>query len=409
MKSVMATLLNGTFYDDGSSLGSTEVSNVVSLFLYSAIAASLPKEEDFPYTIRVESLITESHGSSSMASVCGGSLALMDAGVPVRAPVAGIAMGMLLGDKGGVSDENALILSDILGTEDALGTMDFKVAGDREGISTFQLDIKCEGLTFETMERALAQAREGRLHILDGMDKVLPGPRKELPPSVPKMARFSIPADSIGKVIGPGGRQIRAVIEDFNLVNMDVSEDGSIQLTSMESDKLTEAETFVKALVAGGGPSGGGGRGKREPRPKYQGPEAEEGKVYKGKITGIHSWGVFVEILPGAEDGSYPGLEGLCHVSELHVERVRNTEGFINSLGTDELEVKYLGINEKGQHRLSRRAVLEDRLGLPSRTLDNKNGGKAPPRKETASPPQSSMSKDEVDVIAAAIEDVQDL
>ena len=342
-----------------------------------------------------------------MASVCGGSLALMDAGVPVKAPVAGIAMGMLLGDKGGVSDENAVILSDILGTEDALGTMDFKVAGDRDGISTFQLDIKCEGLTFETMERALAQAREGRLHILDEMDKVLPGPRKELPPSVPKMARFSIPAESIGKVIGPGGRQIRAVIEDFSLVNMDVAEDGSIQLTSMESEKLTEAEAFVKALVAGGGGSGGG-RGKREPRPKYQGPEAEEGKVYKGKITGIHSWGVFVEIMPGAEDGSYPGLEGLCHVSELHVERVRNTEGFINSLNTEELEVKYLGINDKGQHRLSRRAVLEDRLGLPPRSMDKKNGDRGPPRKEET-PPQSSMSKDEVDVIAAAIEDVQDL
>lgn len=371
-----------------------------------AIAASLPNEEDFPYTIRVESLITESNGSSSMASVCGGSLALMDAGVPVKAPVAGIAMGMLLGDKGGVSDENAVILSDILGTEDALGTMDFKVAGDRDGISTFQLDIKCEGLTFETMERALAQAREGRLHILDEMAKVLPGPRKELPPSVPKMARFSIPAESIGKVIGPGGRQIRAVIEDFSLVNMDVAEDGSIQLTSMESEKLTEAEAFVKALVAGGGGSGGG-RGKREPRPKYQGPEAEEGKVYKGKITGIHSWGVFVEIMPGAEDGSYPGLEGLCHVSELHVERVRNTEGFINSLNTEELEVKYLGINDKGQHRLSRRAVLEDRLGLPPRSMDKKNGDRGPPR--TEAPPQSSMSKDEVDVIAAAIEDVQDL
>lgn len=381
------------------------------LFLYNrALSATLPTEEDFPYTIRVESLITESNGSSSMASVCGGSLALMDAGVPIKAPIAGIAMGLLLDDKDGVSDENAVILSDILGTEDALGTMDFKVAGDREGITTFQLDIKCEGLTFETMERALAQAREGRLHILDGMDKVLPGPRKELPPSVPKMSQFSIPADSIGKVIGPGGRQIRAVIEDFNLVNMDVSEDGSIQLTSMESDKLTEAETFVKALVAGGGGGGGGSRGKREPRPKYQGPDAEVGKVYKGKITGIHSWGVFVEILPGAEDGSYPGLEGLCHVSELHVERVRNCEGFVSSLKTEELEVKYLGINDKGQLRLSRRAVLEEKLGLPPRDTNNKKGGRrGPPKNDTPAPPQSEMSKDEVDIIAAAIDGVQDL
>jgi len=225
---------------------------------------------------------------------------------------------------------------------------------------------------------------------------------------VPKMARFSIAADSIGKVIGPGGRQIRAVIEDFNLVNMDVAEDGSIQLTSMESDKLTEAETFVKALVAGGG-SGGGGRGKREPRPKYQGPEPEIGLVYKGKITGIHSWGVFVEILPGAADGSYPGLEGLCHVSELHVERVRNCEGFVNSLNVEELEVKYLGINDKGQLRLSRRAVLEENLGLPPRDMDKKSGGRGPPRNDKPAPPQSTMPKDEVDIIAAAIEDVQDL
>jgi len=302
-----------------------------------------------------------------------------------------------------------VILSDILGSEDALGTMDFKVAGDREGITTFQLDIKCEGLTLETMERALAQAREGRLHILDEMEKVLPGPRGELPATVPKMSQFEIPAESIGKVIGPGGRQIRAIIEDFELANMDVGEDGSIQLTSMDPDKLTEAETFVKALIAGGGGGAGGGRGggggrERSPRPKYEGPEAEIGTVYKGKNTGIHSWGVFVEILPGAEDGSTPGLEGLCHVSELHVERVRNTEGFVNSLGTEELEVKYLGINEKGQLRLSRKAVLEDRLGITPSNNRQRGGGRG-----SADTAPSAMSKDEVDVIAQAIEGVQDL
>jgi polyribonucleotide nucleotidyltransferase len=340
-----------------------------------------------------------------MASVCGGCLALMDAGVPVKSSVAGIAMGMLVGDKGGVSDENAVILSDILGTEDALGTMDFKVAGDREGITTFQLDIKCEGLTFETMERALAQAREGRLHILDEMDKVLSSPRKELPPSVPKMSRFSIPAESIGKVIGPGGRQIRAVIEDFALVNMDVGEDGSIQLTSMEAEKLTEAESFVKALVAGSDGASGGRRDKRAPRPKYQGPDPEEGAVYTGKVTGIHSWGVFVEIMSGAEDGSYPGLEGLCHISELHTEHVRNCEGFVNSLNTDELEVKYLGINDKGQLRLSRKAVLEEKLGSTPRIPKSEPD---PPKRDTTSP-QLTMSKDEVDVIVQAIEGVQDL
>lgn len=335
-----------------------------------------------------------------MASVCGGCLALMDAGVPIKSSVAGIAMGMLLGDNGGVSDENAVILSDIMGTEDALGTMDFKVAGDREGITTFQLDIKCEGLTLETMERALAQAREGRLHILDEMDKVLAAPREQLPPTVPKMKQFSIPAESIGKVIGPGGRQIRAIIEDFSLVNMDVGEDGSIQLSSMEDEKLTAAETFVNALIAGRD-GGGGPRQKKADRPKYEGPEPEVGAVYKGKITGIHSWGVFVEILPGAEDGSYPGLEGLCHVSELHVERVRNCEGFVNSLNVEEMEVKYLGINEKGQFRLSRKAVLEDRLGIAPRPNKRKDS--------PADVPLSTMSEDEVDVIAQAIEGIKDL
>jgi polyribonucleotide nucleotidyltransferase len=141
----------------------------------------------------------------------------MVAGVPIKSPIAGVAMGMLLGDKEGVSDENAVILSDILGTEDALGTMDFKVAGDKEGITTFQLDIKCEGLTLETMERALAQAKEGRLHILSEMEKVLAVSREGLPDTVPKMKTFNIPFETIGKVIGPGGKQIRAIIEDFGV------------------------------------------------------------------------------------------------------------------------------------------------------------------------------------------------
>ena len=199
-----------------------------------------------------------------MASVCGGCLALMDAGVPIKSPVAGIAMGMLLGDKGGVSDDNAVIVSDILGTEDALGSMDFKVAGDRRGITTFQLDIKCEGLTVETMSKALGQAKEGRLHILDKMGEALEEPRSTLPDTVPKIGQFQIKEESIGKVIGPGGKQIRAIIEDFALTNMDVAEDGTIQLSGMNATKLEMAEAFVKDLVAGGG-SGGGGAGTNPP------------------------------------------------------------------------------------------------------------------------------------------------
>lgn len=356
-----------------------------------ALIPTLPTEKEFPYTIRVESLVTESHGSSSMASVCGGCLALMDAGVPIKNPIAGIAMGMLLDDKGGVSDSNALILSDILGTEDALGTMDFKVAGDREGITTFQLDIKCEGLSLETMERALEQARKGRLHILDAMDKVLASSREDLPDTVPKIATFSIAPESIGKIIGPGGKQIRAVIEDFELSGMNVDDDGNVQLSSFKSDKLAEAEEFVKLLISA--PGGKGKGGGRSERPKYAGPEPVVGEKYTGTITGVHPFGVFVEFMPGAEDGTTPGLEGLCHVSELANERVRNCEAFMKSMNVEQLEVVYLGSNDSGKRQLSRKQVL----GV-------KYSGKSigEPKEEP-----SQMSDDELDVIAKAIEGVQ--
>ena len=358
-----------------------------------ALAPIIPSEEDFPYSIRVESLITESHGSSSMASVCGGCLALMDAGVPIRQPVAGIAMGMLLDEKSGVSDADAIILSDISGTEDALGTMDFKVAGDREGITTFQLDIKCEGLTVETMARALQQARLGRVHLLDEMGKILDGPRKTLPITVPKMASFEIPFESIGKVIGPGGKQIRSIIEDFELEGMDVNDEGKIQLSSFKEEQLTAAKEFVIALIA----KGGGPNGAKGDRPKYAGPDPVEGENYTGKITGVHPFGVFVEILPGAEDGSTPGLEGLVHVSELARERIRNCEGFMRSMGVEELTVKYIG-KDRGKIQLSRKAVLEEQSGGEQKT--------GPPK---SSPPKPMMSNEEIDVIAQAIEGISEL
>uniref|UniRef100_A0A6U3D5C1 polyribonucleotide nucleotidyltransferase n=1 Tax=Entomoneis paludosa TaxID=265537 RepID=A0A6U3D5C1_9STRA len=365
-----------------------------------ALIPIVPSETEFPYTIRVESLITESHGSSSMASVCGGCLALMDAGVPVKRNVAGIAMGMLLGDKEGVSDENAVILSDISGTEDALGTMDFKVAGDREGITTFQLDIKCEGLTLETMERALAQAREGRLAILDEMEKVLETPRDQLPDTVPKIISFEIPADSIGRVIGPGGKQIRALIEDYELVNMDVNEEGVIQMSGYDSTKMEEAKKMAMSLI------GSGNKKPQGEKKKYVGPDPVEGENYTGKITGIHPFGVFVEILPGAEDGSTPGLEGLCHVSEMATDRVRNCEGFVRSMNTDELTVKYMGM-DRGKIKLSRKAVLEERNGgAPA----SKGNGRSKERQSPAAEaPAPVMSEEEVDVIAQAIADIKEI
>lgn len=372
----------------------------------SALIPALPTEEEFPYTIRVESLVTESHGSSSMASVCGGCLALMDAGVPIKRPIAGIAMGMLLGEKDSVSDENSVILSDILGTEDALGTMDFKVAGDREGITTFQLDIKCEGLTLETMERALEQARKGRLHILDAMNKVLPNSRSSLPETVPKLAKFSINPESIGKVIGPGGKQIRAIIEDFGLSNMNVEDDGSVQVSAFNEEKLKEAEEFIKLLISSAGGRGSSiGRAKKEPRPEYAGPEPVEGQVYSGKITGIHPFGVFLEFMPGAEDGSTPGLEGLCHVSDLAQDRVRNCEGFIKSLNVDGFDVVYLGINKSGKRQVSRKAVLDN----SPRGRSTSNGKAGESVSSSQAPAEPSMSEQEVAVIAEAIKGIQNL
>jgi len=377
-----------------------------------ALIPALPSEEDFPYAIRVESLVTESNGSSSMASVCGGCLALMDAGVPIVSPIAGIAMGMLLKD-GKTDDGDAVIVSDILGTEDALGTMDFKVAGNKEGITTFQLDIKCEGLTLKTMKRALDQAKVGRLHILSEMEKALSGPRSELPATVPKVIKVRISQDSIGKVIGPGGKQIRALIEDFGLANVDVEENGEVQISGFDMGQMEKAREMIESLTSsmgGGGRGGrGGGGGAREPRPEYVGPEPEEGKTYIGKITGIHQFGVFLEILPGAEDGSTPGLEGLCHVSDLHIERVRSCEGFVRGMNTETLEVIYQGKNKKGQHQLSRKAVLEAR-GVKPRGGGGREYGGPPRRMESRQPeasdavPESTMNMEEMNVIAAAID-----
>lgn len=308
--------------------------------------------------------------------------------------------------------------------------MDFKVAGNKEGITTFQLDIKCEGLTLDIMKKALEQAKEGRLHILGEMEKALKEPRAELPATVPKMLTMKIEEESIGKVIGPGGRQIRAIIEDFGLENMDVAEDGTIQISGFDLEQMKKAEEMVTLLTSSMG--GKGGRGKdKEPKVPYAGPEPEEGKTYTGKITGIHDFGVFLEFMPGAEDGSYPGLEGLCHVSELHVERVRNCEGFLKSMNTETLEgkglnpclfhvtethvsrlltfdivmhlVQYIGKNNRGKYSLSRKKVLE-----ANRKGGNRSNGKGPAQRSAPQdPPPAEMKKEEVDVIAQAIESVE--
>jgi len=348
-----------------------------------ALLPTIPNETAFPYVIRAESLITESHGSSSMASVCGVSLALMDAGVQVKQPVAGIAMGMLL-PKPTFNETEAIILSDITGLEDAVGAMDFKVAGSSEGITAFQLDIKCEGLTLNFLKKALEQARLGRIQILDTMFRVIKQPRSELPPTVPRITSFQVPPETIGKIIGPGGKQIRAIIDDYDLLNMDVQEDGTIQLSSFNTTQMQKCQKFVLDFTA---PK------EKNKLIKYDGLLPKNGTNFKGNITGIHAFGVFVEIIP-PHNATSSGLEGLCHVSELHVERVRNCEGFMKGFKDGTLEVKYLGINPKGQVQLSRKALLEERS--KEKNLNKKNKST---KAQTQAQAQSQMSQKELDVI----------
>lgn len=284
-----------------------------------ALKAILPSKQEFPYVIRIESNITESNGSSSMATVCGGCLAMMDAGIPVKRPVAGIAMGLIL------EKEGFTILSDILGIEDALGDMDFKITGDLEGITAFQMDIKVEGITLEIMRAALAQAKAGRVHILNKMLEVCPNFRKEMSVYAPRIETLQIKPSKIATVIGPGGKQIRAIIEATG-VQIDIDDTGLISIASANLEGIEKAKAIIFGLTA----------------------EVEIGRVYPGKITSIMPFGAFVEILPGKE--------GLCHISEFDKMRIENLNEFAK-VG-DAINVKVLDINERGQLKLSRKATL---------------------------------------------------
>lgn len=284
-----------------------------------ALELVLPPKEDFPYTVRLESNITESNGSSSMASVCGGCLALMDAGVPIKRAVSGIAMGLILEDSG------FAILSDILGIEDALGDMDFKVTGDHEGISAFQMDIKVEGITIDIMKKALEQAKEGRIHILKEMLRTAPEPRKEMSIYAPRIETIKLKPSKIGTVIGPGGKQIRAIIEETG-IEIDISDDGIVSLTSPNAEGIRRAKEIIEGLVA----------------------EPEVGKVYTGKITSIVKFGAFVEILPNQE--------GLCHISEYDNQRIEDLSKIVKP--GDVITVKLLEIDDRGKLKLSRKATL---------------------------------------------------
>lgn len=284
-----------------------------------ALQAILPTKEEFPYIIRLESNITESNGSSSMASVCGCCLAMMDAGVPIKRPVAGIAMGLIL------EGSRYTILSDILGIEDALGDMDFKVTGDQQGITAFQMDIKVEGITPAIMREALKQAKDGRIHILNKMLEACPAPRKEMSVYAPRIETIQIKPSKIATVIGPGGKQIRAIIEKTG-VQIDIDDNGVVSISSTTLEGIDKAKAIINSLTA----------------------EVEIGRVYTGKITSIVPFGCFVEILPGKE--------GLCHISEFDNSRIANLADHAKQ--GDEISVKVLDINERGQLKLSRKATL---------------------------------------------------
>jgi polyribonucleotide nucleotidyltransferase len=286
-----------------------------------ALQAVLPGESDFPYTVRIVSEILESNGSSSMATVCGGALSLMDAGVPIKAPVAGIAMGLIK------EGEEIRILSDILGDEDHLGDMDFKVAGTAEGITALQMDIKISGVTREIMQQALYQAREGRLHILTQMAQALAAPRPEVAGHAPRIVTLKVKPDKIREIIGPGGKMIRSIIEETG-VKIDVEDDGTVYVSSQDGDSMARAVERINRITA----------------------EAEVGRVYKGTVRKVVDFGAFVEILPGTD--------GLLHISQIGAGRVRRVADVLRE--GDEIMVKVLEIDRQGKIRLSQREVQQD-------------------------------------------------
>jgi polyribonucleotide nucleotidyltransferase len=286
-----------------------------------AIVPVLPDEAAFPYTIRVVSEVLESNGSSSMASVCGGSLSLMQAGVPIKAPVAGVAMGLI--KEGG----EVRVLSDILGDEDHLGDMDFKVTGTRDGVTAVQMDIKIGGVNREVMAQALEQARQGRLHILEKMAAAIDKPRGELSTHAPRIVTIKIKQDRIRDLIGPGGKTIRGIVEQTGC-KIDVEDDGTVLVASSDGVAMQKALDFIRGLTA----------------------EAEVGKIYRGTVRRVVDFGAFVEIMPGTD--------GLVHISQLANERVRQVTDVVRE--GDVIDVKVLEVDRSGKIRLSRKEALKE-------------------------------------------------
>src|SRR5437016_5449074 len=309
-----------------------------------ALLAVVPPVEDFPYTIRLVSEILSSNGSTSMASVCGLTLALMDAGVPIKSPVAGIAMGLV------TREGKFAVLSDIQGVEDALGDMDFKVAGTRKGVTAMQMDMKIKGISIDTMAGAIQQAKEGRFFIMDKMNAALSQPRSAMSQYAPRMITVQIHPDKIREVIGPGGKMIRKIIEDSGVTSIDIEDDGRVVIGSVNGESAAKAEQLIRDLTG----------------------EVEVGKNYHGKVVRIMPFGAFVQIMPNQD--------GLVHISQLAEERVERVEDAVN-VG-DEIDVKVTEVDRQGRVNLSRKAVLQEAKGITNGdwvVTDRDRGG---PRRE---------------------------
>ena len=297
-----------------------------------AIRPLIPNKDEFPYTVRIVSEILESNGSSSMASVCGGSLALMDAGVPIPKAVAGIAMGMIVGD------EKVAVLSDILGSEDHLGDMDFKVTGTADGITAFQMDVKVSGISQELMKKALHQAREGRLHILEIMNRAIDKARDDISPYAPKITTLTIPVDKIRELIGPGGKVVNAIQNETG-AEIEIEDDGTVRVIAVNAESSEKAIARIKEITA----------------------EPEIGQIYEGPVKSILPFGAFIEILPGRD--------GLLHISEIAHRRLERVEEELH-VG-DIVKVKVLDVNGDGKVRLSRKALVERPAGSEDQHSDS--------------------------------------
>lgn len=329
-----------------------------------ALEALIPREDEFPYTIRLVSEVLESNGSTSMGSVCGSCLALMDAGVPIKAPVAGVAMGLIK------EEDDITILTDIQGIEDHLGDMDFKVAGTAKGVTALQMDIKIHGVTREVFERALAQAHDGRMHILGKMLEVIPGPRQELSPFAPRIIHTTIDPDKIREVIGPGGKIIKKIVEETG-ADIDIEDDGRVFIAAVDQEKGKQALAIIENLTK----------------------DVATGEIYNGRVTRVTDFGCFVEVVPGVL--GLPGKEGLVHISQLDYHRVNKTEDICRE--GDQLVVKVIGYDHQGRMKLSRKDAMPVPPDYkPSDRVDRGDRGGRGDRGDRGERPQRPRRRDTV-------------